>query len=248
MKPNNEQQVSLIIPAAGSGKRFGSPIPKQYIELRGIPILARTLLAFERVSSLQSIIIAASPDYHDHIRELAITFNITKIKILVAGGSERQDSIRNALHTDAAQLSDIILVHDAVRPFITPTFVQTLIDAAYVYGSVIPGIVPKETVKEVGNGSIVKQTHQRSQLRLIQTPQAFQRDILLQSYEYAYQTGFVGTDDASLVEHADFPIKVIEGLEENIKITTPMDWVLAELLVERFNTAPLITSFNKKSP
>jgi 2-C-methyl-D-erythritol 4-phosphate cytidylyltransferase len=230
--------TTVIIPAAGSGTRFGASTPKQFLPLDGIPILIRTVLVFERTRAIDAIVIAASPDYHPALKEWCAEYRITKCTTIVAGGVERQDSIVNALHTDVASQSDIILVHDAVRPFITPAFVTNIVETAQEHGSVIPGLPPKETVKEVNNAelgmtNVVLHTHNRPALRLIQTPQAFMRATLVHAYQTAQQQGFRGTDDASVVEFAGGEVRVVAGLEENIKITTPMDWVVAEVLIRR---------------
>jgi 2-C-methyl-D-erythritol 4-phosphate cytidylyltransferase len=222
---------TVIIPAAGSGKRFGAPLPKQFISLLDVPILVRTLRAIEQTSAVQNIIIAASPDFHRFIADLAREYSITKIAAIIEGGKERQDSIFNALQTSICANSDVILVHDAVRPFITPDFIESIIEAAWKHGAVVPGLVPKETIKECDEAGLVQTTHERSHLRAIQTPQGFRRELLTQAYIKAQQQGFLGTDDASVVEFAGIPVHIIAGREENIKITTPLDFRWAEFLL-----------------
>lgn len=224
-------QTTVIIPAAGSGTRFGAERPKQFIPLLGIPILVRTLQAFEATDAVQNIVIAASPRFHASIAELAHKYRLTKIAGIVEGGKERQDSIFNALQTSISAASDVILVHDAVRPFVTPGFIQTIINSAWEHGAAIPGLTPKETIKECTEAGLVAITHERSRLRAIQTPQGFRREVLVSAYHKARQHGFLGTDDASVVECAGFPVQVIAGEEKNIKITTPLDFAWAEFLL-----------------
>jgi 2-C-methyl-D-erythritol 4-phosphate cytidylyltransferase len=224
-------RCTVIIPAAGSGTRFGAPLPKQFIPLLDVPILIRTLRAIEQASAVQNIIIAASPDFHSFIADLAREYGIMKIAAIIEGGKERQDSIFNALQTSICASSDIILVHDAVRPFITPDFVESIIEAAWKHGAVVPGLVPKETIKECDEAGLVQTTHERSRLRAIQTPQGFRRELLTEAYSKARQQGFLGTDDASVVEFAGIPVHIIAGREENIKITTPLDFRWAEFLL-----------------
>lgn len=228
----SEMQSTVIIPAAGSGTRFGSALPKQFIPLLGVPILARTLQVFERTSAVQHIVLAASPDFHPLISELAEKYSITKIAAIVQGGNERQDSIFNALQTSVCTTADVVLVHDAVRPFITPDFIHTIIESAWEQGAVVPGLVPKETIKECDETGLVQTTHERSRLRAIQTPQGFRREVLTQAHTKAQQQGFLGTDDASVVEFAGFPVHIIAGEEKNIKITTPLDFLWAEFLYQ----------------
>jgi len=228
----SEMQSTVIIPAAGSGTRFGSALPKQFIPLLGVPILVRTLQVFERTSAVQHIVLAASPDFHPLISELVEEYGVTKIAAIVQGGNERQDSIFNALQTSVCAASDVVLVHDAVRPFITPDFIHAIIESAWEQGAVVPGLVPKETIKECDEAGLVQTTHERSRLRAIQTPQGFRREVLTQAHTKAQQQSFLGTDDASVVEFAGFPVHIIAGEEKNIKITTPLDFLWAELLYQ----------------
>lgn len=230
--------VSVIIPAAGSGTRFGAALPKQYLDLCGLPILIRTLRVFEQTPCIHAIVIAASEDFHEHIQMLCHTHSITKLAAICAGGSERQHSIFNALNTAPILDSEIVLVHDAVRPFCTPEFITSLAEAARERGSAIPGRVPKETVKEISADSRVRSTPPRQHLRAIQTPQAFRRELLHSAYAFAEKQGFIGTDDASVVEFAGNTVFVVDGLEENIKITTPFDFAVARMLLETPSSPP----------
>lgn len=223
--------VAVVIPAAGSGRRFGGDTPKQYVLLNGIPVLARTMLAFERTPCVQCIIVAAHPDYTEQVWEMASTYGISRLKACVPGGRERQHSIVNALAEQAVQQCDIVLVHDAVRPFVDAQFITAIANAADDFGAAVPGLVPKETVKEVDSNNSVVCTYNRAMMRAVQTPQGFRRDLLTAAYNRASEAGFLGTDDASVVEFAGYTVRVVEGREHNIKITTPMDMKLAQLLI-----------------
>lgn len=229
--------VAVIIPAAGSGRRFGSMLPKQFLPLAGIPILARTLLAFERSEVVNRIVVATHPSSIEDVEELGREYEITKLLACVPGGNERQHSIFNALLTPEVQSSDIVLVHDAVRPFIDDEFIRSIVEAALQYGAAVPGLAPRETVKEVDEYNRVLRTHDRSALRMIQTPQGFRLDMLLYAYGRAQDEGFLGTDDASVVEYAGYPVHIVDGREENIKITTPPDMRLAEILATHYNVS-----------
>lgn len=226
-------RASVIIPAGGSGTRFGASLPKQFLTLCDVPILVRTLRVFEETACIEHIVIAASADFHEHIRALCKEYHITKCTEIVPGGTERQYSIRNALNTASIRGSDVVLVHDAVRPFITPTFITEIAQAALERGSAVPGLVPKDTIKEVHPDGSVSSTPERSRLRAIQTPQGFRREELISAYARADEKKFLGTDDASVLEFAGATVYIVEGLEQNIKITTPLDFSFAELLLKK---------------
>lgn len=229
-------RASVVIPAAGTGQRFGAATPKQFLDLAGVPILARTLQAFQHTPCIEHIVIAASADFHAAITTLCRDYAITKCSTLALGGSERQHSIYNALQTSPVQESEVVLVHDAVRPFVKPEFITQIVEAANTHGSAVPGLVPKETIKEIETSGRVRTTHERSRLRAIQTPQGFRREILTASYDNARKQGFLGTDDASVVEFAGNAVYVIDGAEDNIKITTPLDFAVAEMLLRNAAT------------
>lgn len=225
--------TTLVIPAAGSGTRFGASLPKQFVALAGVPIIVRTLQVIEQTSVVQNVVIAAASDFHATIAHLKQEYHLTKITAVIEGGKERQDSILNALQTSACAAAEVILVHDAVRPFITPDFVQHIVEAAWQHGAAIPGLMPKETIKEMSEVGTVRTTHERSQLRAIQTPQGFRREIIVEAYRKAYREGFLGTDDASVVEFAGYPVHIVPGREKNIKITTPLDFQWGEFLLHK---------------
>lgn len=229
-------RTCVIIPAAGSGKRFGEQIPKQFLLLDNIPIIIHTLRVFESHPMISTIVLSVSNDWLEHTSQLIQVHGITKVKSIILGGSERQFSIENALSTDHARSSDVILVHDAVRPFTSHTLITTLINAALSTGAAIPAIPPKDTIKLVHSDQIIEQTLERSLLRSAQTPQAFQRDILVNAYAYARNNTLSVTDDASLVEAMGIPVTAILGEESNIKITTPLDFKLAEFLIHNLNS------------
>lgn len=225
-----DTNVAAIIPCAGKGTRFGADIPKQYIELRGIPIVERTVQALAQHTAITTIVLAVDSTMM-HIAS-AIAARCTLAHVLcVEGGAERQHSIANALATISPSEFDIVLVHDAVRPFVPLHLLQSLIENAQIHHAVIPARTPKETIKQLRNKTMVHQTLQRQELIAVQTPQAFSTELLKQAYANAKQTGLIGTDDASIVEALPHPVHVIEGIEENIKITTPLDFALAELIL-----------------
>jgi 2-C-methyl-D-erythritol 4-phosphate cytidylyltransferase len=220
-----------IIPAGGTGKRMGSPLPKQYLSLAGIPILVHTLRAFQYSPQIDEILLAVPEgDLADVRRNVVERFDISKISLVLAGGCERQDSVMNAL----AYVRDehgIILVHDAVRPFVTEDLIERTVAAAIAFGAATIGVPIRDTVKEVDGSGCVARTVPREGLWLTQTPQAFRRDVILAAYGRAAADRFYGTDDASLVERMGLPVRMIPGDAENIKVTTPEDLARAERMI-----------------
>ena len=221
----------VIIPSAGKGIRLGGDIPKQYLKLKNIPVLIRTMLAFEEVADIDSYIIAINPYWEDFVAENIKIFGIKKEYIFVKGGKERQDSIYNALETDIASRSGLILVHDAVRPFASPKLINNIINTAKNYDAAIPGIPPVDTIKEINANADCIKTYDRDKLISVQTPQAFSTDLLISAYHHAKKMNFSGTDDASLVEYFGKKVKVIPGEAHNIKITTKFDMEIAEKIL-----------------
>ncbi|HRT68010.1 MAG TPA: 2-C-methyl-D-erythritol 4-phosphate cytidylyltransferase, partial [Bacteroidota bacterium] len=178
------------------------------------------------------IVIAVHSEWFTFTKELVQSYKLEKVKDIVVGGKERQDSIYNALHSKATLDADIVLIHDSVRPFISQQSIKKIITAADDFGAVILGTTPKDPVKEIDYKGEVIRTLQRGKLSISQTPQAFWRDIIMNSYEKAREVNYVGADSSQLVEFAGYKVSVIEGEDTNIKITTPLDLKIAELILE----------------
>jgi len=209
-----------IVPAGGLGARMGSRRPKQYLRLGRAPILVATLRAIGRARGLDGIVVAV-PDAHvEATRRLLARLRVPKILDVVAGGVDRQESVWRALQR-VPEDARWIVVHDAVRPFITGALVEQ-VRAAAAQGAATCGVPVRETVKRVRDGSI-EATVERQGLWLTQTPQAFARDLLWEAHEKARRDGFVGTDDAVLVERLGMTVAMVPGLAQNLKITTPED-------------------------
>ena len=238
-------KVVAIIPAAGLGTRM-APMPsakdakekkphpsKQFTELGGTPILIHTLRKFAAVDAVSEIWIALRENEIDGFRErLAKEADLRKKKIeLVVGGEHRQQSVQNALNAVSAAEDDIILVHDAVRPFVTAEIIQEVIEAAKKYGAAIAGLPAVDTVKQVertAEGAIIKATIPRAGIVLAQTPQGFRYSVIKKVFDEAAADGFTGTDEASLAERSGHEVAVVMGSAKNIKITSPGDMELAE--------------------
>lgn len=223
-----------IIPAGGSGRRMGSGIPKQYLLLGGIPVLVHTLQVFQSSPVVDEIFLVVPEGDIPEVRNAIVgRYNLFKVSLIVAGGAERQDSVRNAL-AHLREEHGIVLVHDGVRSFVSGELIQRVVAAAEADGAVAVGVQVKDSVKEVNSAGWVIKTVTREGLWLTQTPQAFRKPLILAAYERAAADGFCGTDDASLVERMGVPVRMIPGDYDNIKVTTPEDLTLGEAILCRF--------------
>jgi 2-C-methyl-D-erythritol 4-phosphate cytidylyltransferase len=224
-----------VIPAGGQGRRFGSQSPKQYVEVAGVPLLVHTLRKFDPAggSGVGGLIIPVPSADVDFVKEEIVSrYGIRGVLAVLAGGRERQDSVRAGL---AAVPSDveIVAVHDAVRPFVGVEMIRKVIDEAAIASAATLGVPVKDTVKRVDGGSSVVGTVDRDGLWLTQTPQAFRREIIAEAYKRAYEDGVYATDDASLVERIGVQVKMVMGSYGNIKITTAEDFHFAQFLMEQ---------------
>ncbi len=260
----NCSQNFVVIVAAGKGLRMGSGTKKQYLCLKGMPVLSRTITAFNACDAIREIVLVIpDPDRNYIQHHILDPFDFSKKIHLVAGGKERQESVLNGLNrvrkqvmgqdneqvhypvrnrvngrvkdpiknqadTDDTNLfhNTIVLIHDGVRPFVDQGLIKASIDRARKFGACIPGLPITDTVKQAGLDGLAQKTMDRTCLYTVQTPQAFRLDLILQAFAHAHETGFVGTDDASLVEHLGQKVRIIKGDKSNIKITTPedLDW------------------------
>lgn len=230
------------MPAAGLGTRMApvaapgkQPVPsKQFTELAGIPILIHTLRKFAAVPRVTEIWVALRkveiPGFRIRLESEAQDVLQKRVE-LVEGGEQRQQSVANALNAFDADPNDIVLVHDAVRPLVSPEIVEDVLRAAEKYGAAIAALPAVDTVKQVERspeGAVVHTTIPRASVVLAQTPQGFRYALLKKAFEDAAADGFVGTDEASLLERAGHPVSVVMGSARNLKITTPADMELAE--------------------
>lgn len=219
---------AVIIPCAGSGKRFGNTTKKQYVHIDQHPLFYHTLLPFLSISELHEIILVVPEEDISCVREsIQKLLNNEKRIRIIAGGKERQDSVFNGL--SAIQNASFVLVHDGVRPMVTKKLIQECIDATKKYGTCVPGIPLKDTLKEVTDTIVIKTVDRRRYI-LTQTPQGFSYSLLMNCYKNAQESKKLFTDDASLVESFGHKVYVIPGDEMNIKITTQSDIKLIEYL------------------
>lgn len=225
-------KVAVIITAGGKGERFGGEIPKQFVELKGKPIIIHTIEKFSSIEEIDTIVIPVHSEWFTYTKELIAKYDLPKVKDIVVGGKERQDSIFNALQSNSLAESEIIMVHDSVRPFIDAKTIRKIIDMTEEYGAVIAGTMPKDPVKEINNKNEIQRTIQRNKVTISQTPQSFWKDIITQAYQKAREVNYIGSDSSQLVEFMGYKVSVVEGNEFNIKITTQFDLKLAELIYE----------------
>ena len=222
--------VTAIFPAAGQSRRMQSSSNKNFLTLNGVPILLLTLRAFLKSDAIDDMIIAAAPDEISLIEKMLV--GIEKPCRIVAGGSERQYSIANALKVLPSS-TEIVLVHDAARPLISVETINAVTESARKFGGAIAAVPAKNTIKVVDGDQFVENTPSRATLVEVQTPQGFRRDILADAYAQAERDGFLGTDDSSLVERLGVRVKIVLSDYRNIKITTPEDLLMAEALLGR---------------
>ncbi|MEX2397482.1 MAG: 2-C-methyl-D-erythritol 4-phosphate cytidylyltransferase [Balneolales bacterium] len=222
--------LSVIIPAAGSGIRMKSDVPKPFIKLHQKTVLEHTVEAFKQVPQVQRIVIATSGDTLEKARTLFSDNGSEPEVLCIEGGSERQYSISNALQKVGDV--DLVAIHDAVRPFVRVKDILECSEAALGIGAAILAVKASDTIKVVDDSAFVTETLDRGKIWLAQTPQIFRKDILLSAYSKALESDLAFTDDASLVEHAGYPVKVIPGDSRNIKLTYPNDMQRAKPIIK----------------
>lgn len=210
---------------------MGSTVPKQFLVLGGVPLLVHSLRVLETVPSIAEVILAVpDADREFCLREIVERQGFKKISKIVAGGVRRQDSVRHGLAAISTDV-EIVVVHDAVRPFLTPDMVVKAIEQAVAHGASVVAIPMRDTVKHVGADGLIEKTVDRRGLWLAQTPQAFKRSLLMEAHRKAELDGVHATDDAQLVERLGQKVAIVEGSLENIKITRPEDLTIGEAIL-----------------
>jgi 2-C-methyl-D-erythritol 4-phosphate cytidylyltransferase len=233
-------KVYAVIPAAGSGTRIGGDVKKQFLPLQHKPILVHTLQRFERCPDVDEIAIAVPESSIVEMEKILSQFRFHKVSKVIVGGAKRQDSVANVLQRLDLKDSDIILIHDGVRPFIEPKRISHLVKMCKEHDAAVLAVQPKDTVRRSAGGGFFDSTLDRTALWLIQTPQAFRASVLLRAFEKARKDRFSSTDEAALVERLGIKARIVEGSYDNIKITTPEDLELGKLILERWQSKGLI--------
>ena len=221
------KSCGAVIVAAGTASRMGG-IDKVMAPLNGEPMIVRTVRTFQQSDVIDEIIVVTREDL---IREImGLCAGLSKVKAVVAGGRSRQESVLAGIYTLSKRMK-LVAVHDGARPLVTWDVIDRAVRGANTYGAAVPGVAVKDTVKEI-KGGIVANTPQRDKLRAIQTPQVFDVDLLRVALKKAQQEGTVVTDDSLAVENMGMSVKIVTGDERNMKVTTPMDLKLAQMLLE----------------
>lgn len=229
-------QVFVVLPAAGLGTRMAGPQPKQFLALGGVPILVHSLRTFAAVPRVAAIYVAVRKPEIERVEAQVSDFGFAGRVNVVEGGEKRQESVANALNVLPAQPDDVVLVHDAVRPLIDAATIERTIDAVAEYGAAIVGLPAVDTIKQVertAHGALITATIPREFVVQAQTPQGFRFGLLQRAFTEATADGFVGTDEASLLERAGIPVAVVHGSQVNLKITQSGDLELAEFYLRQ---------------
>lgn len=230
--------TAAIITAAGQGMRMGMPVAKQFLPILGKPLIWHTIRVFEKTPAIDDIILVLPPETLDLSREyFGNEPDFKKIRQVISGGTFRQDSVRNGLNA-VAERAQIVLVHDGVRPLVDEELIVRIIECAKENGAAIAAIPATNTLKRVSGKGRILETVPRDHLWCAQTPQAFRIELLRRAFAAIEGTPFQGTDEASLVERLGDPVHVVPGARTNIKVTTPFDLRLIEILLkERYDSA-----------
>ena len=223
--------ISAIILAGGKGKRMGSAISKQFIDIKGKPIIYYTLKKFSENKKIDNIIVVLPEDEVKYFKENILKKYELRINKIVIGGKESQDSVYNALKSLKNSSTDIVLIHDGARPFISERIINEGIKFAEIYGAAAPGVMPKDTIKVKNEKNFSIDTPNRANLVSIQTPQVFKFDEILECHEKIRYNGEKVTDDTMVVEKYGYSVYLYDGEYTNIKVTTPEDLILAERLI-----------------
>ncbi|ACB50314.1 4-diphosphocytidyl-2-C-methyl-D-erythritol synthase [Crocosphaera subtropica ATCC 51142] len=222
----------LLIPAAGMGKRMGSNRNKLLLTLLGKPLLSWTLLAAEASQKIEWVGIIGQPYDFPEFKTILTTISFTKPVELIQGGETRQASVYNGLQA-LPKAADNVLIHDGARCLVTPDLFDRCAEELLTCQGLIAAISVKDTIKIVDSNQFIKDTPNRSNLWAAQTPQGFKVSLLKQCHEKGYQLGWQVTDDAALFEKCQLPVKIVEGEETNLKVTTPVDLAIAEFILKQ---------------
>lgn len=224
-------KAAAIVPAAGRGARMGTAVRKQYLCLEGIPVIGRTLRVLADCPLIHDIVLVTGPGEESYCHtEIVERLHIHKVAAIVPGGNERQESVYNGLLALSAD-TDIVVIHDGARPLLRQSDLTAVLNAAEAYGAATLAVPVKDTVKLSDSHEFVADTLPRQFLWLIQTPQAFRCQLIIEAHRRAIECGYTGTDDAALVEKLRQPVKIVAGSYDNLKITTPEDLLIAAALI-----------------
>lgn len=224
--------VTAIIVAGGKGKRMGQALNKQFIKIGGKEILARTIEVFQNLYEINEIIVVCAEGEIEYCKENIINkYGFSKVVKIVTGGMERQDSVRNGL-VNCNSNTNIVVIHDGARPFVTSSIIKESIKCARECGACTAAVPVKDTIKRVDEDKFSIDTPSREGLYAVQTPQAFKYDLILEGHKQAKNMDIFATDDTMLIEYMGFRVKIIDGSNTNIKITTGDDLIFADAVLK----------------
>ncbi len=226
-----DEWVAAVVPAGGYGTRMGNETPKQFLHLGDVPLLIHALRVLESSRTISEIVLVVPEDAITYCQnELLPQFALAKVSTVTGGGVRRQDSVWNGLQA-VDERTKIVVVHDAVRPFVTGAMVEQVVESAGTHGAAIVAIPCHDTVKRVAQDGMIETTLDRQRLWSAQTPQAFKIELLREAHQSSRQTGAEATDDAFLVEQIGHRVAVVNGSPDNIKVTCPEDLVMGEAIL-----------------
>ncbi|MDD3840726.1 MAG: 2-C-methyl-D-erythritol 4-phosphate cytidylyltransferase [Clostridia bacterium] len=226
-----DYNISAVIVAAGRGQRMNTPLRKQFINLEGMPVLARTIEVFQSCEYIDNIVLAINIEDINYCKyDIVNTYGFTKVRAVVEGGETRTDSVYNCLKA-LKRDTDYVVIHDGVRPLVTDKIILDTLVCAVEYGCAVTGMPVKDTIKVVDGDNVISNTPDRQKLWAVHTPQIFRYDIITDCYNKAYSSKIIGTDDAFLAETFGYPVKMVEGSYDNIKITTEEDIAYCESVI-----------------
>lgn len=225
-------KVGVVVAAAGQGRRMRKGFNKQYIQLGDRPIIVHTLQVFERMEAIDQIVVVTSKKDVSKCMDLCRSYGLHKVTHIVPGGETRQDSVRIGLNEMS---TDWVLVHDGARPFVSEPLIVDLLAMVKKHGAAVLGVPVKDTIKKVNAGSVIEETPDRERMWAVQTPQAFRLSELKKAHEIAVKERFAVTDDAMLMEHSGYKVRMVRGDYYNIKITTPEDLWFAEAILQHMS-------------
>lgn len=224
-------RVVAVVPAGGLGKRMGAGTPKQFLMLDGVPMMLHSLRVLDRAPSVTEVVLVVPKEEQARVlTEVVDRYGLKKVLKVVPGGATRQESVHHGLN-EVGDDVEIVVVHDAVRPFVTVDLIERSIETARKHGGAIVAVPMKDTPKQAGPDGLIHKTLARAGLWLAQTPQTFRRALVVEAYRKAGVEHVHATDDAALAERLGHPVAIVEGSWENIKITTPEDMILAEAIL-----------------
>lgn len=224
--------IGLILVAGGLGKRLSKELPKQFLDLQGKPLFVRALEPFLKLN-FDCIAMTFPSGFLETTKSILAKFDLNGKVNLIEGGAERYHSVWNALNLEEIRSCEYVLIHDAVRPFVSVELIQRTIGYLAYEKAIIPAVIPKDTIKQVNSEKYVYRTLNRETCLLVQTPQAFETEYLYHAYDFVISHGIHITDDASAIEQIGGKVKVIDGEEYNFKITNPIDLEFAEFIAAR---------------